>query len=172
MKMNKIIAIMSILFVSVAVQAAQTGPLLWTVDSEHVSGSFVYNDIDFQYTDVSLFVDPPGVDFVDFEDVGAVDGLGFRSVDTTDFFELDMSFFSTLNGAAAGDVVEFDSIVTGPPTFNGCQEEVVDSGQDCGPWYSGGTITASEVPIPAAAWLFGSGLVGLVGMARRKQSKA
>jgi hypothetical protein len=26
------------------------------------------------------------------------------------------------------------------------------------------------VPVPAAAWLFGSGLLGLVGVARRKQS--
>jgi hypothetical protein len=30
--------------------------------------------------------------------------------------------------------------------------------------------SASVVPIPAAIWLFGSGLLGLVGMARRKQS--
>jgi hypothetical protein len=28
----------------------------------------------------------------------------------------------------------------------------------------------SEVPIPAAAWLFGSGLIGLVGIARKRKS--
>ena len=28
----------------------------------------------------------------------------------------------------------------------------------------------SAVPVPAAAWLFGSGLIGLVGLARRKQA--
>ena len=28
----------------------------------------------------------------------------------------------------------------------------------------------AEVPIPAAAWLFGSGLIGLAGIARRKKS--
>ena len=28
----------------------------------------------------------------------------------------------------------------------------------------------SNVPIPSAIWLFGSGLVGLVGMARRKKA--
>ena len=33
-----------------------------------------------------------------------------------------------------------------------------------------GTIGASAVPVPAAAWLFGSGLLGLIGVARRKKS--
>ncbi|MGV7235663.1 MAG: VPLPA-CTERM sorting domain-containing protein [Nitrosomonadaceae bacterium] len=31
-------------------------------------------------------------------------------------------------------------------------------------------VTVSSVPIPAAVWLFGSGLLGLVGMARRKKA--
>ena len=31
-------------------------------------------------------------------------------------------------------------------------------------------ITPTAVPIPAAVWLFGSGLLGLVGMARRKKA--
>jgi len=31
-------------------------------------------------------------------------------------------------------------------------------------------IAASPVPVPAAVWLFGSGLIGLVGFARRKKS--
>lgn len=32
------------------------------------------------------------------------------------------------------------------------------------------TITTSAVPIPAAAWLFGSGMLGLIGMARHKNA--
>jgi hypothetical protein len=31
------------------------------------------------------------------------------------------------------------------------------------------SIASSPVPIPAAAWLFGSGLLGLIGLARRKR---
>ncbi|MHB1142268.1 MAG: cohesin domain-containing protein [Sulfuricaulis sp.] len=31
-----------------------------------------------------------------------------------------------------------------------------------------GSVTVTAVPIPAAIWLFGSGLLGLIGMARRK----
>ncbi len=30
------------------------------------------------------------------------------------------------------------------------------------------SITYSTVPIPSAVWLFGSGLIGLIGLARRK----
>jgi hypothetical protein len=30
------------------------------------------------------------------------------------------------------------------------------------------TMTVTEVPVPAAVWLLGSGLLGLVGFARRK----
>jgi hypothetical protein len=32
------------------------------------------------------------------------------------------------------------------------------------------TITTSAVPVPAAVWLFGSGLLGLIGVARRKKA--
>ncbi|MFV9616679.1 MAG: VPLPA-CTERM sorting domain-containing protein [Gammaproteobacteria bacterium] len=32
------------------------------------------------------------------------------------------------------------------------------------------TADVNAVPVPAAAWLFGSGLIGLVGMARRKKT--
>ena len=51
------------------------------------------------------------------------------------------------------------------------------------PWASGGSLinpdfidasvnvtTVSAVPVPAAVWLFGSGLIGLAGFARRKKS--
>lgn len=34
----------------------------------------------------------------------------------------------------------------------------------------GNTITASPVPVPAAVWLFGSGLIGLAGLAQRTRS--
>jgi len=39
-----------------------------------------------------------------------------------------------------------------------------------GPYPAGGHLLVSNVPIPAAIWLFGSGLIGLIGFARRKKS--
>jgi hypothetical protein len=32
------------------------------------------------------------------------------------------------------------------------------------------TATAQVIPVPAAVWLFGSGLLGLIGIARRKKT--
>ena len=37
--------------------------------------------------------------------------------------------------------------------------------------FSIGCIDTPQVPVPAAVWLFGSGLLGLVGVARRKKSE-
>jgi hypothetical protein len=52
--------------------------------------------------------------------------------------------------------------------------DCLNGGPHCGPWTSlTGTDFAfriEAVPIPAAVWLFGSGLLGLVGMARRKKA--
>ena len=36
--------------------------------------------------------------------------------------------------------------------------------------FLGGSIETSVIPVPAAAWLFGSGLLGLIGVARRKKA--
>ena len=41
---------------------------------------------------------------------------------------------------------------------------------DMGSWVYRDTNFLSQVPIPAAVWLFGSGLIGLVGVARRKKA--
>ena len=38
--------------------------------------------------------------------------------------------------------------------------------------YFAGSMPASPVPVPAAVWLFSSGLLGLIGVARRKVRKA
>jgi hypothetical protein len=56
-----------------------------------------------------------------------------------------------LNGAAGGDH-QFKLASNGTLTFN--------------------AATASAVPLPAAAWLFGSGLLGLVGIGRRRNKQA
>ena len=38
------------------------------------------------------------------------------------------------------------------------------------PVFSNGRVLSSVVPVPAAVWLFGSGLLGLIGISRRKKA--
>jgi len=40
------------------------------------------------------------------------------------------------------------------------------------PTFVGASVTVSAVPVPAAVWLFGSGLLGMVGVARRRSWQA
>ncbi len=106
--------------------------------------------------------------------------------------ELVELFYSELNGTA-------NNAIPNTSTFDNEQATVYWSGTEFAPghivaWYFGAnrgnlnrnvknnlmyawavspgqinTATPSAVPVPAAAWLFGSGLLGLVGLRRRKQ---
>jgi hypothetical protein len=63
--------------------------------------------------------------------------------------------YSTFSGTLTGTDTSGSGISRNTTTIN---------------WQIAGTA-APEVPVPAAAWLFGSGLVGLAGMARRRSKK-
>lgn len=54
---------------------------------------------------------------------------------------------------------------------NGSDRKWADSAGliDVNPTFIGGSVTVNPVPVPAAVWLFGSGLIGLIGVARRKK---
>jgi hypothetical protein len=58
--------------------------------------------------------------------------------------------------------ISWGNRITGGP-FNGFQGYWHFEGT-----YEGDTVIPPPVPVPAAAWLFGSGLLGLAGLARRK----
>lgn len=53
-------------------------------------------------------------------------------------------------------------------TANGCFDNVFDC--DSRMWYAVATPSQVPVPLPATAWLFGSALVGLVALGRRKKA--
>jgi len=122
---------------------------------------------------------------------GAAYGAGVMSFDSTDNFTI---FFNTLEAQWGGTYFPLGSVGTDGDglgiTFEcigaisgnvHCQaEELIDAAEDPGAagfaqwtaqWDMYGTLNpVHPVPVPAAVWLFGSGLVGLVGVARRKKA--
>lgn len=76
-------------------------------------------------------------------------------------FGADTELSSTLGGAQA-DIYETSRIILfSPDPLSG----IAGTGG-----FTFSAAAASPVPIPAAVWLFGSGFLGLVGMARRKNA--
>ena len=93
--------------------------------------------------------------------------------DGTNWSPLNNTLQSTAPYAAPGSPAHVYSWYTVSPDNNVSGQflryEVVGGGH----WAHLGEIeisgTLSAVPVPAAAWLFGSALIGLVGIARRKK---
>ena len=82
----------------------------------------------------------------------------------------DTSFMSATGPSltfSAGALTDFDFQKTSLPAFNSSFLGFDDFDSMYGEWTS---TTLTAVPVPAAAWLFGSGLLGLVGIARRKNA--
>lgn len=93
-------------------------------------------------------------------------------------------------GTVDGIMVNAWSAVTGDFSVASIQMQAIGAGDSylslseygLNPWASGGALinpsfvdssisveAASPVPVPAAVWLFGSGLIGLISIARKKK---
>jgi len=84
------------------------------------------------------------------------DTIGNRGIVASDLVDSSMTMYTVrVNNADSGGPMLVDAIGSWLLTSSGQLTY---------------TNTPSAVPVPAAVWLFGSGLVGLVGIARRKQS--
>ena len=123
----------------------------------------------------------PGQDFtVDFDWKGT-NGIG-GVIDIRVFSELSGGGVSKTDilagGTGAGLTADWTNfglvnLTAGPDVSGGVTVEFTAiCGADAGCFSNLAidNVTVSAVPVPAAVWLFGSGLLGLVGVARRRMS--
>jgi len=109
----------------------------------------------------------------------ALDSDFSRSPDVL-FNELEGLAFGNFNGLSGPGVVgtlTFQVVALGDATLSMAETDnaLAGGGFISATTYdsqvvSFGTASVSAVPVPAAIWLFGSGLIGLIGVVKRKQA--
>ena len=93
----------------------------------------------------------------------------FSILSTQQSYSSTMAEFAGLAGLGNTDPIakmSLSFLARGSFSFGGNIQPNVRSGGDV--WFD--NVSVSTVPVPAAAWLFGSGLLGMTGVARRKKA--
>lgn len=108
-----------------------------------------------------------------FTEANDIDYSGYPVLSFYDGMIQTLDFYVTEGSVAGPDCVECSSNFT-DITLDGVYDlslydlsAVATGGYEAELYVNG---FANPVPVPAAVWLFGSGLIGLAGLARRKQS--
>lgn len=139
----------------------QASPVTWTVDLDYkiditnvgVKGTFVYDAATDVITDLDLTALYTGFGSFSFTDESKFDVNG-----TTFSFFGDKGF-----GEASWTLSALLTNIGGTVNVTGMTGGTLTSGSLTG-------TPVSAVPVPAAAWLFGSGLMGLAALRQRKEA--
>lgn len=133
-------------------------PALTTITSVSLGGPFnIHSGDDLNVTvsfNLDNMIDPWGQLFFDLGDDGSTDG----------FWVGDMSSGSVLITIPSSFMISsnWDLNTTGAYNFN------IQINNSLAFAASSELVTVSTVPVPAAAWLFGSGLISLIGFGRHR----
>jgi len=151
---------------------------LWFIGSTSAIAATIEYDFNFStdglglfnYDDVTLDISQLTLDFGVF---GVLASTSFNSALTTSIFGAppntfvnnDNTFFGLSGGTAHSIRLSSDGTFCVRLDGDSC----VAQGGIVADLVSG-TYSIAAVPVPATVWLFGSGLVGLIGVARRKKT--
>lgn len=115
---------------------------------------------------VSVSIDETVWDFGGF-------GINTGTIDNTNgtLDGLMVNTFANVTGDFVVATIEMQAVAGGSSSLL-LSEYVLNpwgsAGNLINPDFIGGTVNVSSVPVPAAVWLMGSGLIGLAGFSRRK----
>jgi hypothetical protein len=126
-----------------------------TFDDSVLSGG--YGTIDFSLASNSLTITVGSATFYESDDDYGTPEMTF----TADPLDFELTFYHLMSGGGFFDSYSglFDAEDAPPGTGN----------QVNGTW-DGESLTITAVPVPAALWLFGSGLIGIAGFARQRKT--
>ena len=134
-----------------------------------------------KYANVGAGFLTPGQAFTVNFDWKGTNGIG-GVIDIRVFSELSVGGVSKTDILAGGTGAGLTSnwtnfgavdLIAGPDVSGGVTVEftaICGADEGCFSNLAIDNVTVSAVPVPAAVWLFGSGLVGLIGLARRKKA--
>lgn len=144
--------------------------------SLNITGSGFTSNVDgggvnFSYDSSILNVASVSIDGTVWDFGGAGISTGLINNDTGTVDGIMVNTFSVVTGSFDVATIQFQAIGSGTSALNLTEYAL-------NPWASGGSLinpimasgsltVLQSVPIPAAVWLFGSGLLGLIGLARR-----